>query len=121
MALPIYSALEKIDKTLFDASADLGASYSQTFFKIIFPLSFTGIKTGFILIFIMIFGEFTIPTLLGKGEPFFVGTLISYYFLQVKDPAMGAAFTFMSCLFLIGLFFVVSILFTLKRKANDKK
>ena len=111
MALPIYSSLEKMDCSLIDASADLGASFFQTFIKIIVPQSFSGIKTGFFLVFIPSFGEYVIPTLLGKGEPLLTGTLISYYFLQARNSSLGAAFTCISCLFLVLIIITAYVFF----------
>lgn len=65
MIMPIYSILEKSDKQLLEASSDLGATPWQTFVRVTLPLSFSGLKTGFFLVFIPSFGEFVIPALLG--------------------------------------------------------
>ena len=102
MTLPIYTSLEKIDRSLLEASSDLGASYFQTFIKIIFPLSFSGIKIGFLLVFISSFGEFIIPTLFGGGKQVVAGMLVSYYFLQARNTALGAAFAVASCVVLLS-------------------
>lgn len=67
MILPLYTVLEKIDIRFIEASLDLGASWSQTFARIIIPLSLPGISTGFFLVFIPVFGELVIPALLGGG------------------------------------------------------
>ena len=52
MIMPLYTALEKIDRRLFEASADLGATQWQTFIRVTVPLSMPGIKTGFFLVFV---------------------------------------------------------------------
>lgn len=100
MILPLYTSLEKIDKSVFEASADLGASSWQTVYRIILPLSSEGIRTGFFLVFIPTFGEFVIPALLGGGRQMFAGSLISHLFLETRDMALGAAFTCVSAVVL---------------------
>ena len=65
MIMPLYTALEKIDRRMFEASADLGATQWQTFKNVTIPLSMPGIQTGFFLVFVPSFGEFVVPTLLG--------------------------------------------------------
>jgi spermidine/putrescine transport system permease protein len=104
MIFPLYTALEKIDKKMFEAAADLGASQLQTFAKITLPLSMPGAKTGFFLVFVPSFGEFVVPTLLGGGKQLFVGSLITQYFLSARNPYLGAAFTCLS-----GLVLLISI------------
>lgn len=101
MIMPIYNVLEKLDKKLVEASLDLGASHFYTIFKIILPLSFSGLMAGFLLVFVLSFGEFAIPSLLGGDKYLFVGTLISYYFLSIRNFAQGAAFTFLSSFMLV--------------------
>lgn len=101
MIFPLYTALEKIDKRMFEAAADLGATQWQTFRKITIPLSMPGIKTGFFLVFVPSFGEFVVPTLLGGGKQIFVGSLITQYFLGARNPYLGSAFTCISCFALL--------------------
>ena len=97
MIMPIYSALEKIDVRLIEASYDLGASFYKTFWHIILPLSMPGVRAGFFLVYVVSFGEYVIPSLLGGMKLFFVGTLISEYFFIGKDWHLGAAFICLSC------------------------
>ena len=104
MLLPLYSVLDKFDTRLLEASADLGASYLQTFRKIIIPLTYPGIKTGAILVFVPAFGEFVIPALLGGDKNMYVGSVITHYFLTVRNVALGSAFTCLSTVVLIGIF-----------------
>ena len=72
---------EKIDIKLIEASYDLGANFSKTFWHIILPLSMPGVRAGFFLVYVVSFGEYVIPSLIGGQKHFFVGTLISEYFL----------------------------------------
>ena len=96
MIMPIYSSLEKIDMKLIEASYDLGASFRTTFWHIILPLSMPGVRAGFFLVYVVSFGEYVIPALLGGMKLFFVGTLISEYFFIGKDWHLGAAFICLS-------------------------
>lgn len=111
MMMPLYSILEKINIRLIEASLDLGASSRQTFFRVVFPLSIQGIKTGFFLVYVTSFGEYVIPSLLGGQKNFYVGTLISEYFFIGRDWHVGAAFTLLSSVvFVISVFVLNKVL-----------
>jgi len=101
MVLPIYSALEKFDPKLIEASYDLGATWRQTFQKVLLPLSGRSIKTGFFLVFIPSFGEFAIPELMGGDRQMFVGSVVAHYILGDSTGTLGAAFTLISCCVLV--------------------
>lgn len=100
MIMPIYSSLEKIDPRLIEASYDLGADFKKTLWNIILPLSLPGVKAAFFLVYVVSFGEYVIPSLLGGMKQFFVGTLISEYFFIGNDWHIGAAFICLSCMVL---------------------
>ena len=72
MVFPIYVALEKLDKRLLEASADLGTPPWRSFLQITLPLSMPGVLTGCMLVFILLMGEFLIPAILGGGKVFFL-------------------------------------------------
>lgn len=112
MIMPIYSALEKIDIKLIEASCDLGATFRKTFWHIILPLSMPGVRAGFFLVYVVSFGEYVIPSLLGGMKLFFVGTLISEYFFIGKDWHVGAAFICVSCSMLLISAIMYNCLFT---------
>lgn len=101
MIMPLYSKLEKIDPRLLEASADLGATSWQTFKRVTFPLSLSGVKTGMLLVLIPTFGEFVIPSLFGGSKQMLVGSLISYYFFVAQNNMLGAAFTCISSMILL--------------------
>ncbi|MBT4856417.1 ABC transporter permease [bacterium] len=111
MVLPLYIIFEKLNYSLIESSADLGATVSQTFMRITFPLTLSGARIGFFLVFILSFGEFLIPTLMGGGKLFFVGTLISNYFLLDQNLAVGAAFTTLSGVVLSGALLIAFLMF----------
>ncbi len=123
MLLPIYSSLEKLDLKLLEASYDLGANPWTTFKKITIPLTMPGIKTGALLVFIPSFAEFVIPELLGGDKTFYVGSVITHYFLTMRDVARGSAFTIITVLFLLLFFVFLSFLYflfcSMKRNLND--
>ncbi len=91
MVLPIYVSLERLDKRLLEASADLGAPPMQGFLRVTLPLSLPGIATGCMLVFILLMGEFLIPAMLGGGKVFFIGNALVDLFLQSRNWAFGAA------------------------------
>jgi spermidine/putrescine transport system permease protein len=91
MVFPIYVSLEKLDRRLLEASADLGASPWRTFLQVTLPLSLPGVATGSMLVFILLMGEFIIPALLGGGKVFFIGNALVDLFLQSRNWPLGAA------------------------------
>lgn len=84
MVLPIYTALEKIDYALEEAALDLGATEMRKFWKVVFPLSFKGIITGSILVFLPSLSGFAIPTILGKEKILLIGNLIEQAFKNMR-------------------------------------
>jgi spermidine/putrescine transport system permease protein len=113
MVLPIYTSLERFDLKLLEASLDLGASWFQTFRRVLLPLSWPGVQAGFFLVFIPSFGEFAIPELMGGDKQFFVGSVVSHYILGEETGSLGAAFTVLSSIAL--LMSAVLIYFLMKR------
>jgi spermidine/putrescine transport system permease protein len=91
MVFPIYVSLEKLDKSLLEASSDLGANRIRTFFQVTLPLSAPGLITGSLLVFILLMGEYLIPALLGGGKVFFVGNALVDLFLQSRNWPFGSA------------------------------
>jgi spermidine/putrescine transport system permease protein len=101
MVLPIYSSLERLDFRLIEASLDLGASWLQTFRRIVLPITLRGVRAGFFLVFIPSFGEFAIPELMGGDKQMFVGSVVSHFILAEETGSLGAAFTVVACIFLL--------------------
>jgi spermidine/putrescine transport system permease protein len=91
MVFPVYVSLEKLDKRLLEASADLGATPFGTFRQVTLPMSLPGVATGCMLVFILLMGEFLIPALLGGGKVFFVGNALVDLFLQSRNWPFGSA------------------------------
>ncbi|HNA61827.1 MAG TPA: ABC transporter permease [Rhabdochlamydiaceae bacterium] len=102
MVLPIYSSLERFNTSLIEASFDLGASWFQTFRRIILPLTMRGVRAGFFLVYIPAFGEFAIPSLMGGDKIIFVGNVVSEFILAEGTGSLGAAFMVISCAILLA-------------------
>src|SRR5215471_4860458 len=102
MVLPLYAALEKMDHTLLEAAADLGASPRAAFWRVTVPLSLPGIGASALLCFIPIIGEFVIPDLLGGSESLMIGQTLWTEFFSNKDwPVASAIAVALLCL-LVG-------------------
>ncbi len=91
MVFPVYVSLERLDKRLLEASADLGSPPWRTFLQVTLPMSMPGVATGCMLVFILLMGEFLIPAMLGGGKVFFVGNALVDLFLQSRNWAFGSA------------------------------
>ena len=91
MVLPLYAALEKLDRRLLEAAADLGASPWRAFTSVTLPLSLRGIVAGIIMVFVPSLGDYVTPDLLGGAKTMFIGNLIQNQFLTVRDWAFGSA------------------------------
>jgi len=91
MILPLYANMEKLDNTLNEAAADLGAKPTSTFFTITLPLTMPGIVAGGLLVFIPATGEFVIPDLLGGGNVLMIGRLLYNEFNANTDWPVAAA------------------------------
>lgn len=91
MFMPVYASVEKLDRRLLEASADLGASRWQSFCKVIFPLTLPGIAAGSIIVFIPSLGNFIVPSLLGGAQVLMIGSLVEQQFLAARNWPFGAA------------------------------
>ena len=91
MILPMYTSLEKIDPSLYEAAADLGAGSIRTFLRVTLPLSMPGVVAGTILVFVPVMGTFVVSDILGGRQVILVGNLIQRQFLDARDPAFGSA------------------------------
>jgi putrescine transport system permease protein len=91
MILPLYATLAKMDPSLLEAAADLGASRAQAFWLVTFPLSLPGVAAGVLLCFIPIVGEFVIPDLLAGSDSFMIGQTLWLEFFTNKDWPVASA------------------------------
>lgn len=96
--LPMYSSIEKLQKPILEASADLGAKPSVTLMKVTLPLTFPGILSAIILTFIPALGTYVITDMLGGGKVLYIGNIIKNQFGTIRNWPLGAA---MSVLLLV--------------------
>ena len=94
MVLPLYAALERLDRSLVEAAWDLYAKPLQVFTKIVLPLSKPGVIAGCVLVFIPSLGAYVTPDLLGGARTMMVGNLIQHQYLVVRDWPFGSSLSF---------------------------
>jgi spermidine/putrescine transport system permease protein len=104
-ALPLYVAIERIDKTVLDAAYDLYASKREAFLRVILPLTIPGLFAAFLLTFIPILGDYINQQLLGGTGNTMIGTVIQNAFLTNLDYAGGSALSaILLAIALVGIF-----------------
>lgn len=91
MVFPLYITLERMDRTLVEASKDLGAGRWGTFRQVTLPIALPGLVTGSILVFIPMMGEYVIPQILGYGRTYLMGNALVTDFLEARNWPSGSA------------------------------
>ncbi|HEY0512474.1 MAG TPA: ABC transporter permease [Thermoanaerobaculia bacterium] len=94
MILPLYASLEKLDRSLLEAAADLGAGGAQAFRRVTLPLSLPGLAAGMVLVFVPSLGQFVVSDLLGGARSMLLGNLIQNQFAVARDKPFGSALAF---------------------------
>jgi spermidine/putrescine transport system permease protein len=115
MVLPLYSTIEKLDKSFLEASLDLGASQPTTFWRVTLPLTMPGVITGIILVFIPCLGSFLTSDLLGGPNNWMIGNAIQNQFGEANNWPFGAALSF---ILMYATFFVLFIRAMLARRSK---
>ncbi|MBI5839369.1 MAG: ABC transporter permease [Chloroflexi bacterium] len=108
MIIPIQTALERVPKSLIEASSDLGATPVQTFRTVILPLAFPGVIAGSIFTFSLTLGDFIVPSLFGNSS-FYIGKAVLTYQGTSGNIPLAAAFT-------MGPIIIMSIYLLVARK-----
>jgi spermidine/putrescine transport system permease protein len=111
MIIQIYTSLAKLDTSLLEAAADLGANRTKSFLKVTLPLSIPGVLSGITLVFLPAVSSFYIPEMLGGGRYYMVGNLIETQFLTTENWNFGSAVSLIMVIIII-----ISMYFT--RKAD---
>jgi spermidine/putrescine transport system permease protein len=106
MVLPLYVALERLDASLLEAAADLGASPARALLRVTLPLTAPGIVAGCVLVFIPSLGAYLAPDLLGGARTVYMGSLIQSQFAVARDAPFGAALSFVLTLCVAALLLV---------------
>ncbi|HEY3090441.1 MAG TPA: ABC transporter permease [Jatrophihabitantaceae bacterium] len=105
MVLPIYVALERVDRALLEASADLYASSREAFRKVVFPLSLPGVFAGVLLTFVPAAADYVNASILGGAKTTMIGNIIQTQYFTNLDYPMAAALSFiLMALLLVGVF-----------------
>lgn len=106
--LPIFVVLEKIDRSLLEASQDLGESKFSTFLRVTLPLSMPGVVGAVLIVFIPTIGDYVTPELMGGASGKLIANMIQTQFLQLNNAPLGAALAIvaMLCVTAISLIFV---------------
>jgi spermidine/putrescine transport system permease protein len=109
VALPIFVTLESLDRRLFEAATDLGASRWQTFRRVTLPLSLPGVAAAFLFVFIPTLGEFVTPSLVGGASGYMYGNqIVDLFGTGFPDWQTGSVLA----LFLLGVVAVLTIVFS---------
>lgn len=113
MVLILYASLEKLDRRLLEAAADLGATPKQAFWRVTVPQVLPGIAAGSLLVFITSLGDFVVPELLGGASSMTMSRLIYNQFLKVRNWGFGSALSML-------LILAVSVSIALLIKYGDR-
>ena len=112
MILPIFTQLQKIDRSLFEASQDLGATPFKTFIKVTLPLSMKGVTSGIIMVFLPAATGFAIPEIIGNGKINLIGNVIENYISGAKGVAtqynIGCMISLIIIIVVIGALVIIS-------------
>jgi spermidine/putrescine transport system permease protein len=107
--LPIYVSLEKIDRSLLDAAADLGDGPLRRFFRVTLPLSLPGVLGAAVLIFVPTTGDYVTPTLVGGSDGVMIANVIEVQFDRIGNWSLGAALSIAS-MAVVGLVAMMAVL-----------
>jgi spermidine/putrescine transport system permease protein len=91
MVFPVYVSMERLDRSLSEASKDLYAGRWRTFTQVTLPLAAPGVVTGSLLVFIPLMGEYVVPAMLGRGQVFLIGNVLYLDFLDARNWPQGSA------------------------------
>jgi spermidine/putrescine transport system permease protein len=91
MIFPIFVALDRLEKPLLEASRDLGAGGWSTFRQVTWPLTLPGVATGVLLVFVPLTGEWVIPSILGGGKSYYLGTFMANQVTDSRNWPLGSA------------------------------
>ncbi len=111
--LPLYSTLERLDRSLLEAAADLGSTPRETLWRVTIPLSAPGIRAAAILVFVPCLGTYLTSDLLGGSKTILIGNLVQNQFTASRDWPFGAAAS-------VALMIVaMALLFSARRKGEE--
>jgi spermidine/putrescine transport system permease protein len=118
MVLPLYAALDRLDKSLIEASLDLGAGHFRTITQIVAPLAAAGIISGVIITFVPALGAYLTPDLMGGPDSQMIANVIERQFKRANDWPFGAALSF---LLMYATFMLIALQALRTRKAEARR
>ena len=117
MVLPLYAALDRLDKSLIEASLDLGAGHWNTILRIVVPLAAPGIISGLIITFVPALGSYLTPDLMGGTDSQMIANVVERQFKRANDWPFGAALSF---LLMYATFILIALQALRNRKAEAR-
>lgn len=117
MIFPIFTILEKMDRSLLEASKDLGVPAWKTFLKITLPLSMEGVSSGVLMVFLPAATGFAISATIGQGKVRLIGNLLQSVF-EKNNYNFGSLLSIFVSIVIIAIVFVFSMLSSRKRRAE---
>jgi spermidine/putrescine transport system permease protein len=118
MVLPLYSALDRMDRSLMEASLDLGAGHLRTILLVVVPLAAPGIASGILITFIPALGAYLTPDLLGGTDSQMIANVIERQFKRANDWPFGAALSF---LLMYLTFIAIAIQALVQRRGEGRR
>ncbi|ENQ3104901.1 spermidine/putrescine transport system permease protein [Bacillus sp. 491mf] len=106
MILPVYAAIEQLDKRKLEAAYDLGATPLKAFWHVTVPMTMSGIATGSILVFVSSIGMFVVSDVMGGSKVALIGNVIQNQFLGARDWPFGSALSMIVVLFSVLLIYL---------------
>jgi spermidine/putrescine transport system permease protein len=103
MVLPLYASLERLDRAVLEAAADLGATPAERWYRVTLPLTRGGMLSGSVLVFVPSVGEFLIPELLGGAKTMLIGKFIALKFTGLRHWPLGAAYALVLVVLIMAL------------------
>lgn len=101
MILPVYNSIDKIGNDVIEAAADLGASKTQTFLKVVLPLSKSGVISGIVMVFVPALSSFVVSNMLGGGKVLLIGNVIEQEFTLSRNWNLGSGLSIILMIFVI--------------------
>ncbi|CAI8971757.1 MULTISPECIES: spermidine/putrescine ABC transporter permease PotB [Bacillus] len=106
MILPVYAAIEQLDKRKLEAAYDLGATPMKAFWNVTLPMTMSGVATGSILVFVSSIGMFVVSDVMGGSKVALIGNVIQNQFLGARDWPFGSALSMIVVLFSVLLIYL---------------
>lgn len=118
MVIPIYTVLIKIDKSLYEASSDLGANKFKTFYKVVLPLSMSGVMSGIMMVFLPAATTLVVPKYLGNNRKL-IGNLIELKVIQEGNFGEGSAIAIILSIIIMIMIFLIKKFDRYKEAGNE--